>query len=131
MVAMSGSGEPPEAGAAGTAGTAGAIATAGAAATAGATSNPFLELLVREAPAAELEQPVAAARAAGAPAEQVAALERDRQVALRVRAVLGRFSPAGGPAGVDLDRHHALVVAARPRQPWRSLPSWGWCSVAR
>ncbi|ASW54649.1 diguanylate phosphodiesterase [Plantactinospora sp. KBS50] len=50
----------------------------------------FLELLAREAAPVEFEGPLVAARAAGAPAEHLAELERAKLVALRVRALLER-----------------------------------------
>lgn len=45
----------------------------------------FLELLAREAPAAEFERPLLAARASGSGASQLAALDAAKLVALRVR----------------------------------------------
>jgi sugar diacid utilization regulator len=48
----------------------------------------FLELLAREAAPVEFEGPVLAARAEGADAEQIHALERAKALALQVRAVL-------------------------------------------
>ncbi len=87
---------------------------------------PFLELLAREAPAGEFEQPVAAARAAGASADRLAELERDKALALRVRQLLehrrrretelaGLFDTAGDLAGLrDLDAVlRAIVHRAR------------------
>ncbi|WP_412543820.1 helix-turn-helix domain-containing protein [Longispora sp. K20-0274] len=50
----------------------------------------FLDLLAREAPAVEFERPGLDARLAGAPVEALAALDRDKAVALRVRALLER-----------------------------------------
>ncbi|WP_019871633.1 helix-turn-helix domain-containing protein [Salinispora oceanensis] len=50
----------------------------------------FLELLAREAAAVEFEGPLVAARTTGAPPERLAELERAKQVALRVRALLER-----------------------------------------
>lgn len=50
----------------------------------------FLEFLARNAPVAEFEEPVMAARAAGASAEAVAELERAKLLALRVRAALDK-----------------------------------------
>ncbi|WP_086725406.1 helix-turn-helix domain-containing protein [Streptomyces carpinensis] len=52
------------------------------------TGAPFLELLARGAPADAYEQPVLRARAEGRPADCVAALERAKLLALRVRAEL-------------------------------------------
>jgi GAF domain-containing protein len=52
--------------------------------------HPFLELLAREATAVEFEGPLVAARAAGAGAEELAALEAAKLLALRVRALLER-----------------------------------------
>lgn len=49
---------------------------------------PFLELLARGAAAGEYEQPALRARAAGAWPDELAALERARTLALRVRAEL-------------------------------------------
>ncbi|MHC3468034.1 helix-turn-helix domain-containing protein [Streptomyces sp. 7R007] len=49
---------------------------------------PFLELLARGASAETYEQPVLLARAEGQPAERIAALERAKLLALRVRAEL-------------------------------------------
>jgi sugar diacid utilization regulator len=56
----------------------------------GDMSSPitFLELLAREAAAVEFEGPLLAARAAGAPPEQLAELEQAKTLALRVRALL-------------------------------------------
>ncbi|CAM3373192.1 helix-turn-helix domain-containing protein [Stackebrandtia soli] len=45
----------------------------------------FLELLEREASAVEFDEPIAAARAAGASAEELAELQRAQTIALRVR----------------------------------------------
>ncbi|MFD1073003.1 helix-turn-helix domain-containing protein [Longispora fulva] len=50
----------------------------------------FLDLLAREAPAVEFERPGLDARLAGAPVSELAALDRDKAVALRVRALLER-----------------------------------------
>ncbi len=54
--------------------------------------NPLelLELLAREAAPVEFERPLLAARAAGAPAAELAALEEAKVAALRVRALLDR-----------------------------------------
>jgi sugar diacid utilization regulator len=92
----------------------------------GESSSHFLELLAREAPAAEFEQPLAAARAAGAPAAVLAERERDRMLALRVRGLLahrrrretelaGLFDTASDLAGLrDLDAVlRAIVHRAR------------------
>ncbi|MFF4586247.1 helix-turn-helix domain-containing protein [Streptomyces sp. NPDC001388] len=49
---------------------------------------PFLELLARGADAEAYERPVLLARAGGLPAERIAALERAKLLALRVRAEL-------------------------------------------
>ncbi|MVU80033.1 GAF domain-containing protein [Nocardia sp. ET3-3] len=54
------------------------------------TCEIFLELLEREAPAVEFEAPVLEARAAGAPAAELAGLEAAKLSALRVRALLER-----------------------------------------
>ncbi|GAA2505712.1 helix-turn-helix domain-containing protein [Streptomyces thermolineatus] len=87
---------------------------------------PFLELLSRGAPAEEYERPVLLARADGAGGEELAALERGKLLALRVRAELeGRrrreaelsalFETANDLAGLrDLDAVlHAIVQRAR------------------
>ena len=50
----------------------------------------YLELLGREAAPVEFERPLLAARAAGAPAAELAALEEAKVAALRVRALLDR-----------------------------------------
>lgn len=50
----------------------------------------FLELLAREAAVVEFEGPLIAARAAGAPPEELAELEEAKLLALRVRALLER-----------------------------------------
>ncbi|MFD3911561.1 helix-turn-helix domain-containing protein [Streptomyces sp. NPDC058603] len=50
----------------------------------------FLELLARDAPAAEFEEPVTVARAAGESPAALAELERSKLLALRVRAALDR-----------------------------------------
>ncbi|GAB7110258.1 helix-turn-helix domain-containing protein [Streptomyces phaeofaciens JCM 4814] len=52
------------------------------------TDAPFLELLARDAPAEAYERPVLLARAEGRPAGRIAALERAKSAALRVRAEL-------------------------------------------
>ncbi|MEU0489716.1 GAF domain-containing protein [Nocardiopsis sp. NPDC006139] len=49
---------------------------------------PFLDLLLRDAPAVEYERPVLRARAQGADPEVVAALEAAKLTALRVRSVM-------------------------------------------
>ncbi|MFD8266853.1 GAF domain-containing protein, partial [Streptomyces althioticus] len=87
---------------------------------------PFLELLARGAPAEAYEQPVLLARAEGRPAERVAALERAKLLALRVRSEIeGRrrreaelsalFETAHDLAGLrDLDAVlRAIVQRAR------------------
>ncbi|MEC4020831.1 helix-turn-helix domain-containing protein [Streptomyces sp. H27-D2] len=87
---------------------------------------PFLALLARGAPAEEYERPVLRARADGAGPEALAALERDKLRALRVRSELeGRrrreaelsalFETAHDLAGLrDLDAVlHAIVQRAR------------------
>jgi hypothetical protein len=92
----------------------------------GGLSTYFLELLAREAPAAEFEQPLAAARAAGAGPDALAALERDKTLALGVRALLehrrrretelaGLFDTASDLAGLnDLEAVlRAIVHRAR------------------
>ncbi|MET9773934.1 helix-turn-helix domain-containing protein [Streptomyces sp. NPDC006367] len=91
-----------------------------------AAETPFLELLARDASADAYEQPVLLARAAGAPAERIAALERAKLLALRVRSELeGRrrreaelsalFETAHDLAGLrDLDAVlRAIVQRAR------------------
>ncbi|MEV5045726.1 GAF domain-containing protein [Streptomyces griseoincarnatus] len=87
---------------------------------------PFLELLARGAAAEAYEQPVLLARAEGRPAERVAALERAKLLALRVRSEIeGRrrreaelsalFETAHDLAGLrDLDAVlRAIVQRAR------------------
>lgn len=54
------------------------------------SSVAFLELLAREAATVEFEGPLIAARAAGAPPEELAELEEAKLQALRVRALLER-----------------------------------------
>ncbi|MFI6274507.1 helix-turn-helix domain-containing protein [Streptomyces sp. NPDC050988] len=54
------------------------------------SDRTFLEFLARDAPSAEFEEPLIAARALGASAETVADLERSKLLALRVRAALDR-----------------------------------------
>ncbi|XVQ06780.1 helix-turn-helix domain-containing protein [Spirillospora sp. CA-255316] len=54
------------------------------------TCRIFLELLAREAALVEFEAPLVAARAAGAPAEELAELEATKVVALQVRSLLER-----------------------------------------
>ena len=51
----------------------------------GSAEAPFLELLARGASADAYEQPVLLARAEGRPVERIAALEKAKQLALRVR----------------------------------------------
>ncbi|MEV6167003.1 GAF domain-containing protein [Streptomyces sp. NPDC051954] len=98
----------------------------GAGATVGSAEAPFLDLLARGASAEAYEQPVLQARAEGRPAEWVAALERAKLSALRVRAELeGRrrreaelsalFETAHDLAGLrDLDAVlQAIVQRAR------------------
>ncbi|MEU9589439.1 helix-turn-helix domain-containing protein [Streptomyces sp. NPDC048219] len=88
--------------------------------------TPFLELLARGAGADAYEQPVLLARAEGGPAERIAALERAKLLALRVRSELeGRrrreaelsalFETAHDLAGLrDLDALlRAIVQRAR------------------
>ncbi|WP_431774432.1 helix-turn-helix domain-containing protein [Streptomyces cucumeris] len=88
--------------------------------------NPYLELLARGAPAEAYERPVLRARADGAPADRLAALERAKLLALRVRGELeGRrrreaelsalFETAHDLAGLrDLDAVlQAIVQRAR------------------
>ncbi|MDX6353910.1 MAG: hypothetical protein QOF98_813 [Streptomyces sp.] len=58
--------------------------------TATESSRTFLEFLARNAPVAEFEEPVLAARASGAGPETVAELERSKLLALRVRAALDK-----------------------------------------
>ncbi|MFF3160433.1 helix-turn-helix domain-containing protein [Streptomyces sp. NPDC003273] len=106
---------------------------AGPPATEGATGAPddgagapYLELLARDAPVEAYEQPVLLARAEGQPAHRVAALERAKLLALRVRSELeGRrrreaelsalFETAHDLAGLrDLDAVlQAIVQRAR------------------
>lgn len=87
---------------------------------------PYLELLARDAPVEAYEQPVLLARAEGQPADRVAALERAKLLALRVRSELeGRrrreaelsalFETAHDLAGLrDLDAVlQAIVQRAR------------------
>ncbi|MFE1439058.1 helix-turn-helix domain-containing protein [Streptomyces sp. NPDC058739] len=91
-----------------------------------ATEAPFLELLARGASADAYEQPVLAARAQGRPAARIAALDRAKLLALRVRSELeGRrrreaelsalFETAHDLAGLrDLDAVlRAIVQRAR------------------
>ncbi|MFF0223076.1 helix-turn-helix domain-containing protein [Streptomyces sp. NPDC004629] len=54
----------------------------------GDAGTAFLDLLARGAPAEAYEQPVLLARAEGRPADRIAALERAKLLALRVRAEL-------------------------------------------
>jgi len=54
------------------------------------SSVAFLELLAREAAVVEFEGPLIAARAAGAPPEELAELEEAKLLALRVRGLLER-----------------------------------------
>ncbi|MFF8812238.1 helix-turn-helix domain-containing protein [Streptomyces pactum] len=88
--------------------------------------SPYLELLAHGAPAEAYERPVLRARADGAPAGRLAALERAKLLALRVRGELeGRrrreaelsalFETAHDLAGLrDLDAVlHAIVQRAR------------------
>ncbi|MER6731987.1 helix-turn-helix domain-containing protein [Streptomyces puniciscabiei] len=92
----------------------------------GSIEAPFLELLARDASVEAYEQPVLLARAEGAPADRIAALERAKLLALRVRAELeGRrrreaelsalFETAHDLAGLrDLDAVlQAIVQRAR------------------
>ncbi|GAB1821264.1 helix-turn-helix domain-containing protein [Herbidospora sp. RD11066] len=84
--------------------------------------NVFLELLAREASAVEFEGPVLQARAAGADAATLEALEREKVAALRIRAVMRRrarreaelsalFDTARDLAGLrDLDAVLAAIV---------------------
>ncbi|MFF7828394.1 helix-turn-helix domain-containing protein [Streptomyces rochei] len=91
-----------------------------------AVETPFLDLLARGASADAYEQPVLVARAEGAPAERIAALEHAKGLALRVRSELeGRrrreaelsalFETAHDLAGLrDLDAVlRAIVQRAR------------------
>ncbi|MCC3650287.1 GAF domain-containing protein [Streptomyces sp. S07_1.15] len=93
---------------------------------AGAAEAPYLELLSRGAPVEEYEQPLQRARADGAGPEELAALERGKLLALRVRTELeGRrrreaelsalFETAHDLAGLrDLDAVlQAIVQRAR------------------
>ncbi|WLW57426.1 helix-turn-helix domain-containing protein [Streptomyces sp. YU58] len=59
--------------------------SAAALASQGSAEAPFLELLARGASADAYEQPVLLARAEGRPAERIAALEKAKLLALRVR----------------------------------------------
>lgn len=92
----------------------------------GGPEAPFLELLARDAPVEAYEQPVLLARAEGGPADRIAALERAKLLALRVRSELeGRrrreaelsalFETAHDLAGLrDLDAVlQAIVQRAR------------------
>ncbi|MFD9094316.1 helix-turn-helix domain-containing protein [Streptomyces collinus] len=92
----------------------------------GGPEAPFLELLARDAPVEAYEQPVLVARAEGGPADRIAALERAKLLALRVRSELeGRrrreaelsalFETAHDLAGLrDLDAVlQAIVQRAR------------------
>ncbi|MFD4527027.1 helix-turn-helix domain-containing protein [Streptomyces sp. NPDC058470] len=54
------------------------------------SDRTFLEFLARNAPSAEFEEPLIAARASGASAEALAELEQSKLLALRVRAALDR-----------------------------------------
>ncbi|MGW7525905.1 helix-turn-helix domain-containing protein [Streptomyces sp. NPDC054783] len=95
-------------------------------ASSGGTEAAYLELLARDASAETYEQPVLLARAEGGPAERIAALERAKLLALRVRSELeGRrrreaelsalFETAHDLAGLrDLDAVlQAIVQRAR------------------
>lgn len=55
-----------------------------------ASAEAFLEMLVREAPRVEFDRPLLEARAVGASADALAALDRARELALEVRALLDR-----------------------------------------
>ncbi|MGW1171787.1 helix-turn-helix domain-containing protein [Streptomyces sp. NPDC001153] len=92
----------------------------------GSTEAAYLELLARDASAEAYEQPVLLARAEGGPADRIAALERAKLLALRVRSELeGRrrreaelsalFETAHDLAGLrDLDAVlQAIVQRAR------------------
>ncbi|MFH8773505.1 helix-turn-helix domain-containing protein [Streptomyces sp. NPDC017958] len=92
----------------------------------GSAEAPYLELLARDAPVEAYEQPVLLARAEGQPADRIAALERAKFSALRVRSELeGRrrreaelsalFETAHDLAGLrDLDAVlQAIVQRAR------------------
>ncbi|MFF5015420.1 helix-turn-helix domain-containing protein [Streptomyces sp. NPDC001165] len=92
----------------------------------GGAEAPYLELLARDASVEAYEQPVLLARAEGQPADRIAALERAKLVALRVRSELeGRrrreaelsalFETAHDLAGLrDLDAVlQAIVQRAR------------------
>ncbi|MFI1368126.1 helix-turn-helix domain-containing protein [Streptomyces griseochromogenes] len=92
----------------------------------GAAEAPYLDLLARDASVEAYEQPVLLARAAGRPADRIAALERAKLLALRVRSELeGRrrreaelsalFETAHDLAGLrDLDAVlQAIVQRAR------------------
>jgi hypothetical protein len=67
----------------------------------------YLDLLARAAVPVEFERPVLAARAAGAPAAELAELEEVKLAALRVRALLERRLDA-----VRADAHDMLTAAA-------------------
>ncbi|MFD6306902.1 GAF domain-containing protein, partial [Streptomyces sp. NPDC060223] len=54
------------------------------------SDRTFLEFLARNAPSAEFEEPLIAARASGVSAEALAELEQSKLLALRVRAALDR-----------------------------------------
>ncbi|GGX76079.1 cyclic diguanylate phosphodiesterase [Streptomyces hiroshimensis] len=90
------------------------------------TETPYLALLARGAPAGEYEHPVLRARADGATPDRIAALDRAKHLALRVRAELedrrrreaelsALFATAHDLAGLrDLDAVlHAIVQRAR------------------
>ncbi|MGW2748695.1 helix-turn-helix domain-containing protein [Streptomyces sp. NPDC001450] len=92
----------------------------------GSAEAPYLELLARDASVEAYEQPVLLARAEGGPADRIAALERAKLLALRVRSELeGRrrreaelsalFETAHDLAGLrDLDAVlQAIVQRAR------------------
>jgi hypothetical protein len=71
----------------------------------------FLDLLAREAPPVEFEAPLVEARAAGAPPEVLAELDRAKLAALRVRALLEHRARRGRCAR----GHRAACPQAAPR----------------
>jgi len=95
----------------------------------------YLELLEREAPAVEFEEPILAARATGASAAELVELESAKLAALRVRALLAQrarreaelsalFETAGDLAGLsDLDAMLEAIVH-RARQLLRADVSY-------
>lgn len=87
----------------------------------------YLELLLEDAPAVAYEVPLARARAAGAPTETLAALERSKALALRVRAAFAArrrreselsalFDTAGDLAAAHSVDSVLSAIARRARQ---------------